>query len=162
MNNTQEKKQVVGEYDFLEDVKNLHAKNFNDYDFKNDYVLSVRLSYDDEKKQTQIFKDYVRFLKDDLKVINEKNDILVKSEKVGQYFYIVEKTIKFNDYFNKLSKFIKTLDSKENSMQLQILTNLLNCKNDLNDNNFTISNFKEKKDKILYFINYCKNKNLVK
>lgn len=160
MNNTQEKTKVC-EYNFLEDVKNLNEKNLNDYDFKNDYVLSIRISYDDDKKKSQVYNDYVKFLKDDLKVINEKNEILVKSEKIGQYFYIIEKTSIFNDYFTKLAKFIETLD-KTNETQKRILTNLLNCKNDLNDNNFTISNFKEKKDKILYFVNYCKNKKLVK
>lgn len=147
-------------FNFLEDAKNLDEKNYSDYDFKRDYVLSFRLSYGEEKQKEQIFKDYVRFLRDNLKIINEKNETIVKTKKASSYYFAFEKTQDFNLYFEQLQKFIETLE--ENNKQKQVLTSLLNCKNDIEQVNFTIANFEEKKDKILNFINFCKNKKLVK
>lgn len=156
MNNTQEKKvvevssKVVG-FDFSKLV--VSDYDFCDYDFKKDFVLSIRLSYGEEKQKSQVFKDYVKFLLD-LKVIDINNNISIDNEKTSSYYFVFRKNDNFDKFFNDLDTYLKTNENDK-------LLSLLDCYNDLKNINFTISNFKEKKDKVKSFITFCKNQNLL-
>lgn len=149
----------VKKFNFVEDFKNVGLEDFNDYDFKKDYLLSIRLSYGEEKQNSIIFKDYTKFLKD-LKIINEDNATMGDYKKSSSYYFVFKKLSDFNDYFDNLQKFYDTL--KEDTKQKAIIKSLLECKEDLQNINFTIANFEEKRDKIKNFINFCKSKNLIK
>lgn len=127
--------------------------NFCDYDFKRDFILSIRLSYGEEKQKSQVFKDYVKFLVD-LKVIDINNNINIDNEKSSSYYFIFRKNDNFDNFFNQLDTYLKTNNNEK-------LQSLLDCYNDLKTINFTIANFKEKKDKVKSFITFCKNQNLI-
>ena len=141
----------VSNFDFSS--LNVGDLNFSDYDFKRDFVLSIRLSYGEEKQKTQVFKDYVKFLLD-LKVIDTNNNVSINNEKSSSYYYIFRKNDNFDLFFNQLSNYLKTSNNEK-------LQSLLDCYNDLKVINFTIANFKEKKDKVKSFITFCKNQNLI-
>lgn len=155
MNNTQEKKVVesskVASFDFSKLV--VSDLDFCDYDFKKDFVLSIRLSYGEEKQKTQVFKDYVKFLVD-LKVIDINNNVSIDNEKTSSYYFLFRKNANFDKFFNDLDTYLKTNENDK-------LLSLLECYNDLKNINFTIANFKEKKDKVKSFITFCKNQNLL-
>ena len=128
--------------------KRVEKQDYNDYDFKNDYVLSIRLSYGEEKQKGEVYQDYIKFLKEDLKVINEKNEINIKSEKSSSYYFIFKKSSDFNYAIEQIKEDLKT--NKNDKLQ-----DFINCYEDLKLNNFTIANFKEKKNKIKNFISDC-------
>lgn len=132
---------------------NVGDLNFGDYDFKRDFVLSIRLSYGEEKQKTQVFKDYVKFLLD-LKVIDTNNNVSIDNEKSSSYYYIFRKNANFDLFFKQLDDYLKTNSNEK-------LKSLLDCYNDLKTINFTIANFKEKKDKVRAFITFCKNQKLI-
>lgn len=128
--------------------KRVEQQNYCDYDFKNDYVLSIRLSYGEEKQKGEVYQDYIKFLKEDLKVINEKNEITIKSEKSSSYYFIFKKSNDFDYAIEQIKEDLKT--NKNDKLQ-----DFINCYEDLKLNNFTIANFKEKKNKIKNFISDC-------
>ena len=128
--------------------------NFNDKNFKDDYVLSIRLSYGDEKQKEQVYKDYIKYLID-LKIIDTSNKILIDYKKSSSYYYVFAKTQEYNNYFEQLEKY---LEKNEN----QKYKELFECHKDLLVNNFTMSNFEEKQPKIKNFIKHCKDNNLIK
>lgn len=146
-----ESSKVVSSYDFSKLA--IGDLSFSDYDFKRDFVLSIRLSYGEEKQKTQVFKDYVKFLLD-LKVIDINNNINIDNEKSSSYYYIFRKNDNFDLFFNQLNDYLKTNNNEK-------LQSLLDCYNDLKVINFTIANFKEKKDKVKSFITFCKNQKLI-
>lgn len=146
-----ESSKVVSSYDFSKLVVN--DFDFNDYDFKKDFVLSIRLSYGEEKQKSQVFKDYVKFLLD-LKVIDINNNVSIDNEKTSSYYFVFRKNDNFDKFFSDLDNYLKTNKNDK-------LVSLLECYNDLKNINFTISNFKEKKDKVKSFITFCKNQNLL-
>lgn len=155
MNNTQTTNEVKEVNDVKFDFSKLVVNDdFNDYDFKKDYVLSIRLSYGDEKQKQQTFKDYVNFLQNDLKVIDNNNNVCINFEKSSSYYYVFKKDKNFELFFNQLNDYLKNNQNEK-------LQSLFDCYNDLKTINFTIANFKEKKDKIKNFITFCKNQKLI-
>lgn len=152
MNNTQTTNEVKEvKVDFSKLVVN---DDFNDYDFKKDFILSIRLSYGDEKQKQQTFKDYVNFLQNELKVIDNNKNVCINFEKSSSYYYVFKKNQNFDLFFNQLNDYLKNNQNEK-------LQSLLDCYNDLKTINFTIANFKEKKDKIKNFITFCKNQKLI-
>lgn len=146
-----ESSRVVSSFDFSKLV--VDDLDFSDYDFKKDFVLSIRLSYGEEKQKSQVFKDYLKFLLD-LKVIDTNNNISIDNEKSSSYYYIFRKNDNFDLFFYQLDNYLKNNNNEK-------LQSLLDCYNDLKVINFTIANFKEKKDKVKSFITFCKNQNLI-
>lgn len=151
MNNTQPTNK---KYTFDVELQN----DFANKNFKDDYILSIRLSYGEEKQKDNLYNDYISFLKNDLKIINDDNEIEVKSKKANSYYFVFKKTSEFDNYFKQLEDYIKTnKDNKKvsESKSYKKYANLLIAKNDLYNDNFTISNFELTKDKTLNFINHC-------
>lgn len=141
-------------YDFSKIAK--VGNDFQDKNFKDEFVLSIRLSYGDEKQKGDIYKQYVKFLQD-LKIIDTSNKILVNYKKSSQYYFVFEKTQEYDNYFTQLEKYLENLEEDNDYLQ-----SLLECKNDIYNINFTISNFEEKQNKIKNFIKHCKDNNLIK
>ena len=100
-----------------------------------------------------MFKDYVKFLVD-LKVIDINNNVNIDNEKSSSYYYVFRKNQNFDLFFNQLNDYLKTNNNEK-------LQSLFDCYNDLKVINFTIANFKEKKDKVKSFITFCKNQKLI-
>lgn len=168
MNNTQtnnvvkDVKETKKIYDFSKKASELKNKNFCDYDFKNDYVLSIRLSYGDEKQKESVYNEYVKFLKDDLKILNEKNEIEKNTKKQGSYYFAFKKTSEYNNYFNQLKDYIKENDEKlKDDENFKNYIDLLKCSDDLKNENFTIANFELIKDKTKNFIEFCIENELI-
>lgn len=147
----EEKKQT-----FVVDFSKLDLKDdFCDYDFKKDFLLSIRLSYGEEKQQTSIYNDYVSYLINDLKIIDTTNKIVLKDfKKSSSYYFIFRKNKNYDLFFNQLEEYLKNNKNQK-------LVNLLECKKDIEAINFTIANFEEKKDKIKNFVVFCKNQKLI-
>jgi len=137
---------------------------FSDKNYKTDYLLSVRLSYTDNKKSDDVYSKYLDFLKsfnllDDNKKIKKEID----TKKQGQYFFIFKKSDKYQSFFDTIQKLIDTnKNNKELKDKIEKLKSILDCKKDIEKINFTLSNYELKKDKIKNFINYCKKNNLIK
>lgn len=166
-----EQKQVKGgtmeqakkfKFDFSGKFKDFKKDDFCNYDFKKDYVLSIRLSYGDEKQKEQVYKDYINFLQLDLQVMDISNKVYSDFEKSSSYYYVFKKSNDFNEYFEQLEQYKNTLDNTKDKDEIEKIDTIIQCKNDLYDINFTISNFKEIKDKVLNFINFCKSENIIK
>lgn len=151
MNNTQSTNK---KYTFDVELQN----DFTNKNFKDDYVLSIRLSYGEEKQKESIYNDYIAFLKNDLKILNEKNEIETNTKKANSYIFVFKKTNEFDNYFTQLQNYIDSnKDNKKvcESTSYKKYANLLIAKNELYNDNFTISNFELTKDKTLNFINHC-------
>ena len=157
MNNTQTTNK---KYNFDVELQN----DFTNKNFKDDYVLSIRLSYGEDKQKDNLYNDYISFLKNDLKIINDKNEIEVNSKKANSYYFIFKKTSEYDNYFSQLQNYIDTnKDNKKvsESTCYKKYANLLIAENDLYNENFTISNYELTKNKVLNFINHCLKLNLI-
>ena len=151
MNNTQS---TTKKYTFDVELQN----DFTNKNFKDDYILSIRLSYGEEKQKDNLYNEYITFLKNDLKIINDDNEIEVNSKKANSYYFVFRKNSEFDNYFTQLQNYIDSnKDNKKvsESTNYKKYANLLIAKNDLYNENFTISNFELTKDKTLNFINHC-------
>ena len=145
-------------YDFSKITK--VGNDFQDKNFKDEFVLSIRLSYGDEKQKGDIYKQYIKFLQD-LKIIDASNKMLVNYKKSSQYYFVFEKTQEYDNYFKQLENYLNDNLGEENE-NIQYFRDLRNCKNDIYNINFTISNFEEKQNKIKNFIKHCKDNGLIK
>lgn len=162
MNNTSQKINDVQDVNVLDAF--LSDADFMDKNYKTDYLLSVRLSYTDDKKSDDVFSNYLNFLKSfNLLDNNQKIKKEIDTKKQGQYFFIFKKLDSYQSFFANMQKIIDAnKNNKELKNKIEKLQSILKCKEDVEKINFTLSNFELKKDKIKNFINYCKKNNLIK